>query len=833
MKKLILSIVILVVVSFAAFSQTIRSTTVNVREIAAYEATHPKEKPCSTCPGKEADRRDDEENESWKPIADPNMRIPPGAIIKKQDATLAGTAVSPVPMLASRPFVQDWLGYTEPGLVIPPDTHGAVGLNEVVTATNDFIIVHAKCGGAVLLQLTLDGFTGTFGTCDPYMTFDPTQQRWIFSAIECAAAAENHVILMTSNTADPMGAWRRIDWIPLPGQSILLDHPYLGFDNGRIIMSGRRFFFDGFGYSFVGPSLFLFDKNDMYAGNAMAFGANAQQIHNGTADGDCPLPVTIYDPPFSTTANPAPGTNYILQAWNGSSIRLSTVTGNIPAATWNTGAATFPTSALPSWNNGNIGNAARQSIETRLLAVNDARISCGVLMNGRIWAAHHITFPASGTPDRVAVQWWQLDATPGANFGNVLQNGRVGGNVANDYRWFPSIAVNRTDDVLIGYTRSSNTMHVGAAYVTRQANTPLNTTDDEIIYHGGEDRYWKDFGSGRARWGDYSHTALDPIDNSLWTVQEYAAPGAGAIPPDNNSRYGVWWAQVPQLMTISGGPLCPGPGTYTINNMPPGATVTWESIPNGSIVFSPAGPTTNPSTNATGTINGSATIRATVTDVCGEQTIVTLPVFVGLPIIGGTYIMDGQEYPIHIWFGNPNTDYNNVCNLHMIYTNMSVSGANTVTWSLLQAVPSQPISWGQNGNNLNFYLGSIGQTALFRINATNGCGNFFYDFGFKSIDCSGGGGGCKYFTVAPNPAQRTVKVSLTDKPMPCEKGTGDVPKGITEVNLYNNSGILIRSQKINGLSTAAVDLTGFKTGIYVIEISDGQYKERQQLIVQE
>jgi subtilisin-like proprotein convertase family protein len=533
---------------FASYgkAQKVTNTTINFKELAAYEAGHPELiKHCSKCEeeakgkeGREADEREDG-NESWEEINNPDMPLPSGAVIKKQNNTVANGA-SPVKMVPSKLPAQQWIGYTDPGNTIPPDTHGSVGINHVITATNDYIIVHAKYGGAIIARASISGFTGVAGTCDPYMTYDPTANRWLFSAINCSAGSDNPVILMVSSTADPLGSWRRVTWTTTPsGTGIFLDHPYLGFDNSKIVVSGRRFG----PTSFLGTCLFLIDKAAMYAGTAITFGTNAQQIDKTGADGDAPLPVTVYDPPFSTVANPSPGTFYILQAWNTTSIRLTTVTGNIPAATWNTGSAVFPTSTLPAWN-GNAGNVAEQMIEIRGVATNDDRISCGVMMNGKIWASHHIGLPATGTANRVAVQWWQLDGTPGATFGNVLQNGRVGGANAREYKWFSSIAVNKKEDVLIGYTASTNTSRINSAYVTRSATTPVNTTDDEVIYHAGEDRYWKDFGSGRPRWGDYSHTALDPSNTSLWTIQEYASAGAGAIPPDNNSRYGVWWANV-------------------------------------------------------------------------------------------------------------------------------------------------------------------------------------------------------------------------------------------------------------------------------------------------
>ena len=158
------------------------------------------------------------------------------------------------------------------------------------------------------------------------------------------------------------------------------------------------------------------------------------------------------------------------------------------------------------------------------------------MVNGKIWCAHHIGLPATGF-DHTAVQWWQLSVA-----GDVLQRGRIDDPAGLISRYYPTIAVNPDENVIIGYTVSSPSTRVNAAYSTRTSATPVNTTDDEYVFKGGISTYWKDYGSGRARWGDYSHSSVDPVTGDLWTIQQYADQRASAS--DNDSRYGVWWAEV-------------------------------------------------------------------------------------------------------------------------------------------------------------------------------------------------------------------------------------------------------------------------------------------------
>lgn len=649
-------------------------------DIVAWERAHPElVKPCPTCPKKEADG-------GWEEFVLPPQGIPPGGIIKMAPEIPKRDPNAPRPDAPSRAPVQQWLGHVDPGTIIPPDSYGAIGLDKVMTATNDFIRIHNKVGGAVLSSVSISSFTGVGSTCDPQVFFDPNTQRWIFCAIRCTGS-NDQVIVMTSNTSDPQGTWRNFQFIPVPGG--IPDHPYLGYDDTKIVIGARKF-----APSFQGPDIYLINKADMLSGAPITFGTNAQTISRTAADGDSPRPVTVYFPPFSNSGNPSPGTVYIMQSWSSNSLRLSTITGNIPACVWNTGSAVFPT-APDNWTAGGMGNpgsVSQQPPETRLLAANDARVSSAIMMNGKIWCSHHIGFPAGATGAAIThteTQYWQLEGNPGGTFGNVLQRGRTGA-VAGQHRWFSSIAVNKNEDVLIGYSMSNNTnMWPSAAYSTRQSSTPANTLDDPLVYHAGEGRYWKDFGSGRARWGDYSQTHLDPVDNSLWTIQQYASTPAGAIPPDNNSRYGVWWAQVPPSV-VTPTPVISGAGYALVSEscapanglVDPGETVT--------ISFCLQNTGTAPTVNAVGTLQASGGVISPSApqnygvipippggSVCRNFTFSNNSTICGGSITASIQVQDGAN------------------NLGTVNFNIPIGGTITLTGENFDgvAVPTLPAGW--------------------------------------------------------------------------------------------------------------------------------------------
>jgi hypothetical protein len=155
-----------------------------------------------------------------------------------------------------------------------------------------------------------------------------------------------------------------------------------------------------------------------------------------------------------------------------------------------------------------------------------------VLVNGKIWCAHTIFVPLAA-PTTSAISWYCLGTD-----GTILQNNVVRSEL---FRYYPAIAVNKAEDVVIGYTISNASTFASAAYTYRSASDPLNTTRTEYVFQPGKDYYYKVFSGTLNRWGDYSNAVVDPVDQTLWTVQEYAEQiGGGGTTP----RWATQWAQV-------------------------------------------------------------------------------------------------------------------------------------------------------------------------------------------------------------------------------------------------------------------------------------------------
>ncbi|MCP5526337.1 MAG: hypothetical protein H7A47_05960 [Verrucomicrobiales bacterium] len=132
-----------------------------------------------------------------------------------------------------------------------------------------------------------------------------------------------------------------------------------------------------------------------------------------------------------------------------------------------------------------------------------------------------------GNVDRSAIQWLKLQLSSGAVTMSHSSHGRLYHSASSNPCWYymPSIAVNAAGDMVLGFSGSRATEHIGAFFAGQTAGGV--TTNPYLVQAGGAYYAYAtqttppDSGPG-VRWGDYSFTCLDPDGNRFWTVQEYA-----------------------------------------------------------------------------------------------------------------------------------------------------------------------------------------------------------------------------------------------------------------------------------------------------------------------
>lgn len=435
---------------------------------------------------------------------------------------------------ATPPPASSFLASGDDNTVIPPDTHGAVGPSHVVAMLNSVVVVRTRAG-ALSVSLSLAAFWSPVYTggdaYNPRVLYDQDSDRWMATAVADSFSASSRLLLAVSATSDPTGTWAFYSLDVDPANLVWANYPSMGFNSKWIVVQTNMHGISSGNFS--RSHIYVFDKAALYAGS----GAPYTRISDSTI-GATQVPAVTF----------GSSTMYLLQDWDGytGKLRLYSITGSMGAEVLSvvatpTISAPWLTSYLECWQ---AGPPYYHPIDC-----GDSRIQNVVLRNNRLWAVQTVKLiddDVEAIP-RAAIQWWKL-STAGA----VLEHGRIDDPSSHTVYGYPSIAVNKNNGVLIGYSIFSQTTFASAAYSFRGAADPASALVSSVVFKAGEAHYYKTAGGDSNRWGDYSNTVVDPInDTDMWTIQEYAASPSGGV-----DRWGTWWARVvpPATPTFTPGP---------------------------------------------------------------------------------------------------------------------------------------------------------------------------------------------------------------------------------------------------------------------------------------
>jgi hypothetical protein len=468
---------------------------------------------------------------------------------------------SPAPSQNFQGAIDEAVGGGPSGtFTIPPDTMGAVGINKVMSFVNNNLVIQDKTTGSVLSLVGITSFfssTGATGVFDPRVLYDPYNNRWILAAASNSQTANSSIIVGLSQNSDPQGNFTLFRFVVgcAPGSAGcnaaggFADFPMLGFNKNWLVVTWNQFTINTL--SFTDGRALVVDYP-----NARSFASRATIFTGATAaiGGFCMHPATTFSPTEETLYVPT----HISSA--GANYRLHTITGTPAAPVFNVDSAnrtrpgggwTQPGGdALPQQCVPGVGAATQTCPATiRRIDVGDAFIRSSVVFrNGRIYYPQTIALPTGGLTNnsRFVAQWTVLNSD-----GTFSDGGRVEDatatliNGGKNYA-YASLSVNRNNDVLLGFSEFQSDDYADAGYTFRQGTDAPGTMRDPVIYKEGEDYYSKTFSGTRNRWGDYSHTVVDPVnDRDLWTIQEYARLRVGTTgQAANDSRWGTWWAKL-------------------------------------------------------------------------------------------------------------------------------------------------------------------------------------------------------------------------------------------------------------------------------------------------
>ena len=468
---------------------------------------------------------------------------------------------SPAPAQNFQGAIDEAVGGGPSGMfTIPPDTMGAVGLDKVVTMVNNNLVIQDKATGAVLSLVGMSSFwaaAGGTGHFDPRIQYDPYNNRWLVAAVSNAQTANSSVFVGVSNSPDPQGTFTLFRFIVgcAPGstgcnaQGAWADFPMLGFNKNWFVVTWNQFTINT--NAFIDGRAVVLDYPALRGGTPIGTLISGVSATNG---GFCMHPATTFSSTENTLYLPTHlgslGATYRLHSLTGTPsspvFNLDPANRTRPGGGWTQpGADTLPQQCVPDVVPGHTCPAP-----VRRIHAGDAFIRSNVVFrNGKIYYPQTIALPATGsitTGSHFATQWTALNTD-----GTFFDGGRVEDatatliNGGKNYA-YPSLSVNKNNDILFGFSEFESDDYADAGYTLRLGSDAAGTMRDPVIYKEGEDYYSKTFSGTLNRWGDYSHTVVDPVnDRDLWTVQEYARLRVGTTGlATNDSRWGTWWAKI-------------------------------------------------------------------------------------------------------------------------------------------------------------------------------------------------------------------------------------------------------------------------------------------------
>lgn len=154
-----------------------------------------------------------------------------------------------------------------------------------------------------------------------------------------------------------------------------------------------------------------------------------------------------------------------------------------------------------------------------------------VYRNGSLWAAVTVRMDFGSGPVSAA-RLVQIDVSQWPDSATVVQDVLLGEDGV--WNFFPAVGVSRDGHVAIVFARSSAREYPSAYITGRLAHDPLNTLRPVTLLKAGIASQTR-FEFGGHRWGDYFAVALDPTDDSAWTVGEYTV---------SDQFWGTWIGQL-------------------------------------------------------------------------------------------------------------------------------------------------------------------------------------------------------------------------------------------------------------------------------------------------
>lgn len=385
------------------------------------------------------------------------------------------------------------------------DTMGAVGIDHFVELNNEEFRVYQKNNGAPVLTKTIDQFWVDANTSplsipfDPRVVYDSHARRWYAVAVDDRVSA-NNFLFAVSDSADPTGSWSGFSIDSDADDSNWADFPMLSYNAQGVFISTNM---PQLSAPQTRTAFVAFPKIDLLQPTPSIANHVLFQDVSGATTGFSPQ-LAIDD-----SLNFGRDIEIISQFNVGAGLLQRSLINGPPGVPQllSGGQINLPVAANPP----TVVQPGAPAVQN--LMANDARFSGNAVLRGNeLYAVQSID-----DGGRAATRYLRIDLTS-----NTVLESHVIGDSANRAHSFPSIAINQTGDLVIGFTATSSTEFASSYAMVGKVSGGVTQFDLPILLRAGVDNYERLDSQNRNRWGDYSATVVDPADpNIFWTNQEF------------------------------------------------------------------------------------------------------------------------------------------------------------------------------------------------------------------------------------------------------------------------------------------------------------------------
>ncbi len=487
--------------------------------------------------------------------------------------------------------------------------NGRVGSTQYVQWNNTSFAVFNKTTGALqygpaagnTLFQSLGGVCASHNDGDPVVSYDILAGRWILSqfAVNGPTGSASHQCVAVSTTSDATGDYYLYDFVT--DQVNFIDYPHTGMWPDGYYMSAHVF---NPGGTFTAGRIYVFERAAMIAGQP----ARMQSQDLGAEFGFLPADLDSLTPPAAGEAEFVIGPNFGLTNLT-DSFRVAVVWGTTPTITVTPGTPILDgIGAAPCVNNSNgrdcVPEPAPAAGVDYLDSISGHYMYRMAYRNNVTQESIVGSGPSNGSDaNHGAVRWFEFrNPTLGSSTTTptVFQSGTY--DIDTNYRWLPSIAMDKDGNIALGYSKSSTSVLPGIYVTGRLAGDSAGTMGAEVEMQAG---IGVQQGGGN-RWGDYSAMTIDPIDQcTFFYTNEYLKTN-GAFNwstrittykfPSCTSAAGLWGTVTGTITSSQTGAPISGV-TVTLSNGYAGASnasgVYTILVPAGSYTATAADPNRN------------------------------------------------------------------------------------------------------------------------------------------------------------------------------------------------------------------------------------------------